>query len=176
MYRCLCTCAVGPARKWTSAHANCSIWFNWVPASNTCRMSFPEANVSASRLREHLVLTRLVAILGIINALTVSITDRRRELGVLQAVGALRNQIRLTIWMEAVAIGVIGLVLGLGLGAIQLWYSVEVTRRDIIGINIGYAYPLQHGLGLDSCAGHSRSRACSCGKRRSRIAGGGFRV
>jgi len=31
----------------------------------------------------------LVAILGIINTLTVSITDRRRELGVLQAVGAL---------------------------------------------------------------------------------------
>ena len=30
----------------------------------------------------------LVAILGIVNTLTVSITDRRRELGVLQAVGA----------------------------------------------------------------------------------------
>ncbi len=83
----------------------------------------------------------LVAILGIVNALTVSITDRRRELGVLQAVGALRNQIRHTIWMEAVAIGIIGLVLGLALGAIQLYYSVEVARRDLIGIAIGYAFP-----------------------------------
>ena len=35
----------------------------------------------------------LVAILGIVNTLTVSITDRRRELGVLQAVGGLRGQI-----------------------------------------------------------------------------------
>jgi len=43
----------------------------------------------------------LVAILGIVNTLTVSIIDRRRELGVLQAVGGLRNQIRHTIWMEA---------------------------------------------------------------------------
>jgi hypothetical protein len=43
----------------------------------------------------------LVAILGIVNTLTVSITDRRRELGVLQAVGGLRAQIRRTIWMEA---------------------------------------------------------------------------
>ncbi len=43
----------------------------------------------------------LVAVLGIVNALTVSITDRRRELGVLQAVGALRQQIRHTVWMEA---------------------------------------------------------------------------
>ena len=48
----------------------------------------------------------LVAVLGIVNALTVSITDRRRELGVLQAVGGLRRQIRHTIWMEAVAIGI----------------------------------------------------------------------
>jgi len=83
----------------------------------------------------------LVAILGIVNALTVSITDRRRELGMLQAVGALRWQIRQTIWLEAAAIGVIGLALGLGLGAIQLYYSVEVVRLDIIGVALGYAYP-----------------------------------
>jgi putative ABC transport system permease protein len=85
----------------------------------------------------------LVAILGIVNALTVSINDRRRELGVLQAVGGMRSQIRQTIWMEAVAIGVIGLALGLALGAAQLYYSVEVTRRDLVGIEIGYAYPYQ---------------------------------
>lgn len=83
----------------------------------------------------------LVAILGIVNALTVSITDRRRELGMLQAVGALRWQIRQTIWLEAAAIGVIGLALGLALGAIQLYYSVEVVRLDIIGVALGYAYP-----------------------------------
>ena len=43
----------------------------------------------------------LVAILGIVNTLTVSITDRRRELGVLKAVGALRGQVRVAIWLEA---------------------------------------------------------------------------
>jgi putative ABC transport system permease protein len=83
----------------------------------------------------------LVAILGIVNALTVSITDRRRELGVLQAVGGLRNQIRHTIWIEAVAIAIMGLVMGVGLGAILLYYSVEVAQRDLIGTVIGYAYP-----------------------------------
>ena len=88
----------------------------------------------------------LVAILGIVNALTVSITDRRRELGVLQAVGGLRQQIRHTIWMEAAAIGVIGLVLGLALGAVQLYYSVEVAQRDVVGIDLGYAYPFTMAL------------------------------
>jgi putative ABC transport system permease protein len=90
----------------------------------------------------------LVAILGIVNALTVSITDRRRELGVLRAVGGLRNQIRHTVWMEAVAIGIIGAALGLALGAIQLYYSVEVARRDLIGIAIGYAYPVSIAMAL----------------------------
>ena len=73
----------------------------------------------------------LVAVLGIVNALTVSITDRRRELGVLQAVGGLRAQIRHTIWLEALGVGLIGLVLGLTLGAVQLYYSVEIARRDL---------------------------------------------
>ncbi|MEO8025655.1 MAG: FtsX-like permease family protein [Bryobacteraceae bacterium] len=83
----------------------------------------------------------LVAVLGIVNALTVSIVDRRRELGVLQAVGAMRNQIRHTIWMEALAIGIIGLVLGLALGAVQLYYTVEIARRDLAGIRLDYVYP-----------------------------------
>jgi putative ABC transport system permease protein len=88
----------------------------------------------------------LVAVLGIVNALTVSITDRRRELGVLRAVGGLRRQIRHTVWMEASSIGLIGLMLGLALGAVQLYYSIEIARRDLIGIDIGYAYPFGTAL------------------------------
>jgi putative ABC transport system permease protein len=84
----------------------------------------------------------LVAILGIVNTLTVSITDRRRELGVLQAVGGLRNQVRRTIWMEALTISVIGVVLGLVLGAVQLFYSLEIARRDLAGIRLDYEYPI----------------------------------
>jgi putative ABC transport system permease protein len=84
----------------------------------------------------------LVAVLGIVNTLTVSITDRRRELGVLQAVGGMRNQIRHTIWMEALAIGFIGLVLGFALGAVQLYYSLEIARRDLAGLRLDYTYPI----------------------------------
>ena len=83
----------------------------------------------------------LVAILGIVNTLTVSITDRRRELGVLRAVGAMRNQIRHTIWMEALSIGLIGVTLGLLLGAANLYYMLEMTRRDVSGMRFGYEFP-----------------------------------
>jgi putative ABC transport system permease protein len=85
----------------------------------------------------------LVAILGIVNTLTVSIIDRRRELGVLQAVGGLRNQIRHTIWMEALSIGAVGLVLGFAIGSVMLFYMLEATRRDITGATLAYQFPLQ---------------------------------
>jgi putative ABC transport system permease protein len=87
-----------------------------------------------------------VAILGIINTLTVSIADRRRELGVLQAVGGLRRQVRHTIWMEAISIGLVGLLLGLALGAVYLWYSLEILRQDVAGLRLAYMFPFEIAL------------------------------
>jgi len=84
----------------------------------------------------------LVAILGIVNTLTVSITDRRRELGVLQAVGGLHGQIRRTIWIEALTVGCLGLVLGLALGAMNLYYILEIVREDIAGMRLEYQFPI----------------------------------
>jgi len=83
----------------------------------------------------------LVAVLGIINTLTVSITDRRRELGVLQAVGALRHQVRRTIWLEAIAIGVVGLLIGFLFGVVALYYTIEMSARDFAGLRLEYTYP-----------------------------------
>jgi len=83
----------------------------------------------------------LVAIMGIVNTLTVSITDRRRELGVMQAVGGLRNQIRRTVWLEAISIGIIGLISGMGLGVINLYYMLGMIKRDLGGLDLDYIYP-----------------------------------
>jgi putative ABC transport system permease protein len=85
----------------------------------------------------------LVAILGIVNTLTVSITDRRRELGVLRAVGALHGQVRRTIWIEALSIGTLGLVLGFALGAINLYYTLQVVEHDIGGMRLDYTFPFR---------------------------------
>jgi len=90
----------------------------------------------------------LVAILGIVNTLTVSISDRRREFGVLQAVGAIRGQIRRTIWMEALSIGTLGLVLGCLLGALNLYYILEIVQRDITGMRFDYVFPAPIAMAL----------------------------
>src|SRR6185295_15105778 len=84
----------------------------------------------------------LVAVLGIINTLTVSIKDRRRELGVLRAVGALHWQVRRTIWIEAMTVGIFGLILGVALGALNLYYVLQIVHQDVTGIRLDYQFPM----------------------------------
>jgi putative ABC transport system permease protein len=59
----------------------------------------------------------------------------------MQAVGGLRNQIRRTVWIEAVSIAAIGLVVGIGMGAINLHYSLDMLKRDLGGIELDYVFP-----------------------------------
>jgi putative ABC transport system permease protein len=88
-----------------------------------------------------LAIAILVAVLGIVNSLTVSVADRRRELGILRAVGGFPNQVRWTIWIEALTVGLVSLVLGLSLGAITLQLQLDLTSRDIPGLQFDYMYP-----------------------------------
>ena len=90
----------------------------------------------------------LVAVLGIVNTLTVSIIDRRRELGVLQAVGGFRCQVRGTIWMEALSIGLIGLIMGIALGAVSLYCWLQITYHDLAGMRLDYQFPVGIALAL----------------------------
>jgi len=96
--------------------------------------------------RTQIVVAVLVAILGIINTLTVSITDRRRELGVLQAVGGSRMQVRRTIWLEAISIGSIGVILGTALGALNIYYTLGMVHRDLGGLDLDYIFPTSMAL------------------------------
>jgi putative ABC transport system permease protein len=90
----------------------------------------------------------LVAVLGIVNTMTVSITDRRREIGVLRAIGALKAQVRGAVWLEAFAVAAIGLVLGAILGAVNLYFLLDVVRRDTIGLQLNYEFPFGTMLAL----------------------------
>ncbi|GAB3947029.1 ABC transporter permease [Corynebacterium tapiri] len=67
-----------------------------------------------------LALAVIIAILGIVNTLTLSVIERRQEIGMLRAVGSYRGQIRQLITLESVQIalfgGLAGVLLGLGIG------------------------------------------------------------
>lgn len=58
----------------------------------------------------------IIAALGIINTMIMSIMERTREIGIMKAVGGSENQIKLIFFVEAAFIGLIGALFGLILG------------------------------------------------------------
>lgn len=65
-----------------------------------------------------LALAIVIAVLGVVNTLALSVVERTRELGLLRAIGLSRPQLRRMIRLESVVIAVFGAVLGLGLGLV----------------------------------------------------------
>jgi putative ABC transport system permease protein len=63
-----------------------------------------------------LMLTILIAMIGIVNTLILSVVERTREIGLTRAVGAYRSQIRSAIRWEALIIAAFGLVAALTIG------------------------------------------------------------
>ncbi len=82
-----------------------------------------------------------VASLGIINTLVMAILERRREIGVLKALGASDQDVRQLFFAEAGVMGllggVMGVVLGWGIGhAIQLATNYYLSQQQIPPENI----------------------------------------
>ncbi|HET6937766.1 MAG TPA: FtsX-like permease family protein, partial [Nocardioides sp.] len=63
-----------------------------------------------------LLLAVVVAVLGIVNTLALSVVERTRELGLLRAVGATRRQVRTVVRRESVLMSLLGALTGLALG------------------------------------------------------------
>ncbi len=65
-----------------------------------------------------LALAIVIAVLGIVNTLALSVIERTREVGLLRAIGMQRRQLRRMVRLESVAIAVLGAVLGVVMGVV----------------------------------------------------------
>ncbi|MFJ3762326.1 ABC transporter permease [Streptomyces sp. NPDC090080] len=98
-----------------------------------------------------LALAIIVAVLGVVNTLALSVVERTREIGLMRAIGLSRRQLRRMIRMESVVIALFGALLGLGLGmgwgataqkllALQGLKVLEIPWPTILGVFIGSAF------------------------------------
>lgn len=94
------------------------------------------------------IIVAVVAALGVVTALLISVLQRRRELGLLRAVGATRGQILKTVLAEATLMGIIGTVLGFALGLPLEWYLLDVVLREESGFVFEMLIPWKEALGI----------------------------
>ena len=71
----------------------------------------------------------VIALLGIANTLSLAVHERRREIGLLRAVGETRPQVRSVLRLEAVMVAAFGTLLGLLVGSYLGWSLFEATAE-----------------------------------------------
>ncbi len=94
-------------------------------------------------------LALVIAVLGIVNTLALSVIERTREVGLLRAIGVSRAQLRRMITLESVVISVLGAVLGVVLGigfGVALMYSLRDQGLEVISVPRPRAGPLPGAL------------------------------
>ncbi|WP_329121665.1 ABC transporter permease [Streptomyces sp. NBC_01465] len=98
-----------------------------------------------------LALAIIVAVLGVVNTLALSVVERTREIGLMRAIGMSRRQLRRMIRLESVVIALFGALLGLGLGmgwgttaqkllALEGLKVLEIPWPTIITVFVGSAF------------------------------------
>ncbi|RRR98703.1 ABC transporter permease [Glycomyces terrestris] len=68
-----------------------------------------------------LALAMIVAVIGVVNTLVLSVLERTRELGMLRAMGMTRGQTTRMVTVESVTIALFGALLGVGTGLLLGW-------------------------------------------------------
>jgi putative ABC transport system permease protein len=112
-----------------------------------------------------LLLAVIIALLGIVNTLVLSVFERTRELGLLRAVGMTRGQVRAMVRWESVVISLIGAItgaalgIGLGLALSQALKDEGIDAISIPVIQVGIYVALAAVAGVFAAIGPARSAA-----------------
>ena len=89
-----------------------------------------------------LFLSEIIAVLGIVNTLALSVHERTHEIGMLRAVGMTRRQLRRSVRWESVIIAAIGGAVGLALGLVWAWAFTSALESEDLFV---FTIPLGRG-------------------------------
>ncbi|WP_329384700.1 ABC transporter permease [Streptomyces sp. NBC_01351] len=93
-------------------------------------------NTSLNIMYGLLGMALIIAVLGVINTLAMSVYERQQEIGMLRAVGLDRGRVKNMIRLEAVVISLFGAVLGIGVGVFLAWAGGKTIAASIPGYEL----------------------------------------
>jgi putative ABC transport system permease protein len=96
------------------------------------------------------VVVGVVAALGVVTALLISVLQRKRELGLLLAVGATPAQVIRSVLWEALFMGAFGSLLGVAIGVPLEWYVVKVIFYDESGFSLDVLVPWKQAISISA--------------------------
>ena len=117
-----------------------------------------------------LAMSVIVALVGIVNTLSLSILERRRELGLLRVVGMLDKRVQRMVRLESVVIAALGTLSGVVLGLFMAWALIFSIDRLARGRHL-LQLPLAAAARSSSCSGSSSAcwRRWSPARRSTRL-------
>jgi putative ABC transport system permease protein len=88
--------------------------------------------------------------IGIMNIMLVSVTERTREIGLRQALGARPRDVRLQFLLEAIVLSLVGGLLGVlvGVGGSYLFNTLGTMRTELVPISIPLAFAAAAAVGI----------------------------
>ena len=88
-----------------------------------------------------LIVAVFVAVLGIANTLVISVAERRQEFGILRALGGYRFQVQKLVLLEAVAISVVGVLVGALAALFNIQFMSHTVSTALVGYNVPFVFP-----------------------------------
>ncbi|MDI3510488.1 MAG: lipoprotein-releasing system permease protein [Betaproteobacteria bacterium] len=98
---------------------------SWQQANAQLVSALNAQSVSTSVIRG---VVMVVVVLGIASVLVVSVVQKQREIGILRAMGATRNQVLRVFLLQGVIVGALGSALGVLLAVALIWLFTHFVR------------------------------------------------
>lgn len=99
---------------------------SWIQNNNFIFTAISNQNIMTLLIK---VFITIVVALGIASVLVVSVVQKRKEIGILRAIGATRRQMQTVFLLQGVMVGVCGALLGSGLGLLLVVVFSHVLRN-----------------------------------------------